>query len=230
MARARACTLLATELRTGGRFVQALDRIFVWEQCNDYRLREEIVAGLMLHPFRVPRAEADIALAQLTDHIRMARNNRGDALPSVITTLEKHRGTRLRRNSTFYLARPAEDIIAQRLQETGGLALTGHSKSGKSSFASDRLDRLQSEGWRCEVFHDEPAALRFLHVADEQNRACLLDDPLENVQPENLAWHLSKLREAGECCGPARCLFVTARLETLWPCQPGYIRAPVRHR
>jgi len=220
-ARARACTDLAVELRTGGRLVDALNRAFVWEQCNDRCLRDEIAATLMLHPFRVAFGECILALGELTDQVRNARDKRGDALPGIAGVLENRRGIRLRQ-SAIYLDRPGEDALAQHLHETGILALTGHSKSGKSSFALNRLDRLQAEGWLCEVFNDSAAAHRFLHTPGVQNRACLLDDPLETISDDNLAWHLSRLREVGECCGPSRRLIVTARLETLWRCLPGY--------
>lgn len=212
--RSAKCEQLAQQLLMDSNTADALMRAIVWEQVNDQHVRREISELLMLHPFRVPLATAGAAIAELTDAIRAARDSRGDALIAIREILRVRAAERLGR-SAIYIARPEHSTLVGLLERTALLALTGHSKSGKTAFAREYLDELQGRGWRCEEFGDADTARRFLMGADVQNRACLVDDPFETANPEDLAHRVDRVRELTTFVGPARRAIVTSRWNTL---------------
>lgn len=192
----------------------ALRRIFIWELHDDMLVRSTIKGMLTQRPFSVPLAEVDAALAEMTDVIRNIRNTRSDAWPGLRVVLSEFSQHPMRQ-AEFWYPRSDEGSLYSELMREYVLALTGHSKSGKTALACEFLDRLQTAGWRCEITRDPATAERFLHSNDLQQRACLLDDPFEGVRPEDIAWRVDKVRSLREFCKAGRMLLVTSRADTL---------------
>jgi hypothetical protein len=204
------CQSVAAKLRTDSASItNALRRVLIWEQVQKEGLEQKI-EHLLSQEYLVPTSRSRAARLELVEAVRLARDQRVDAIPKLKAVAAKFAGTRLLFEE--YLRRGLETSLFDDLKRQRVLLLTGQSMCGKSQTARYLAEEFQKAGFTCEIGNDVHEAIRCLHAVGQDDRLFLLDDPFGHLELRpNAAEDLSRLKNLIATLPTHRFLIVTSR-------------------